>query len=181
MFSHGWIGFCVALAGTLILVLCNHDGYHFYWLVSVAYPLIVLAFVAMSISWAPPALAKVLKAEREAVRSVPRALLVLGFFWVAAFFALGAGYIKGLEMVRQAQWGLSANADGKVAALGRTSSKGGAVEWAIYEYAANGVKMTSAVRNGSLGLGPGQRVAVAYARFWPRYSFPQAAAGPVSD
>ncbi len=166
----------LALTGTLILFLCNHDGYHFFWLVSIMYPLIVVSFVLLSIPLAPAPLAQVLKAGRDTVWSWPRKTLMLAFFWVALFSGLGYAYIVGLEYLREVEWGFfTAHAAGEVVALEHTSSKGGPVEWAIYEYNVGGVTIRSAVRNASRGLGRGQALDIAYTTFWPRYSNPHTA------
>ena len=168
----------VALAGTLTLFLCNHDGYHFPWLVGCMYPLIFISFVLLSLPLAPAALAPALMAGRDTARSLPWTTLTLAFFWVALFFGLGLAYLAGLEHLREVEWGgCTAHTSGRVVALDHTSSKGGPVEWAIYEYEVGGVTMTSAVRNVSAGFSQGEEVDVRYTTFWPRYSNPHGTPG----
>lgn len=170
----GWIGSLMGLAATLILLLCNFDGYHFPWLIGPMYPLTIISFVILSLPLAPPSVAQALMANRDAVGSLSWKTLALAFFWVALFFGLGFAYISGLKYLREVDWGCcTAHTTGKVVSLDHTSSKGGPVEWTIYEYEVGGVTLTSAVRNGSRGFSRGQAVDVAYTTFWPRLSNPR--------
>lgn len=171
-----WAGLLSWLTATVVLFLCNHDAYHFPWLINPAYPVTIIAIVMVSISLAPPGLAAVLSAHRREMGALPLKALLLAIIWVILFMALGVVWIFGLEHFRKVDWGGCRNhASGKVVALGKTSSRGGAVEWAVYEFTTDGALVTSAVKNACLRLKPGQAIDVAYTGFWPRHSHPRSA------
>jgi hypothetical protein len=173
----GWIGLWSGLAATLILLLCNHDVYHFPWLI-IIYPLIPFSFLVMFIPLAPPTVVSALTTARNRVWSYSWTTLTLAFFWVALILGLSFAYINGLEYLREFEWGAcTGHTIGRVVSLGYSSTRGGCVEWAIYEYDVGGVTVTSAVRNASRGFSRGQEVYVGYTTFWPRHSNPRGMSG----
>ena len=163
-----WVGFGLVLTGTVFLVLCNYDDYHFFWLLGFLRMSFVFGFVMLGLSVVPSALAEYLLRDRSSIESFRLKTLLACFLWVGSFMVLGIAYQIGLKALDDSLYGCSAQVDGRVVAVDFTSSKGGSVEWAVYEYRVGGSLFKSAVRNKSLGLQPGQSLRVCYTSFWPR-------------
>lgn len=163
-----WVGLGLVLTGTVFLVLCNYDDYHFFWLLGFLRVSFIFGFVMLGLSLAPSSLADYLLQDRSRIGSLGLKALLACFLWIGSFMILGIAYQLGLKALDDSLYRCSAHVDGRVVAVDLTSSKGGSVEWAVYEYSVGGSLFKSAVRNKSLGLQPGQTVRVCYTSFWPR-------------
>ncbi len=167
--KYSLVGLGLILTGAVILFLCNYDDYHFYWLLSAVRVSLIFGFVMLSISIAPSALAGLLLQDRSAVTSLRLKPFLACLLWVGSFMVMGIAFQIGLETFDDTICECTARVNGTVVELDTTLSRGGSVEWAVYEYTVGGSPFRSAVRNKSLRLQPGQPVGVCYTPFWPRH------------
>lgn len=155
-----WLGLAALISGNAIMFLCNHDTYHFNWFISIAVVMIIYGTAAVLVALFP-------------VRSTVLLVLIVVLSFVVSMTYLTYGKDLLTSLIWQHSFYKTIQTEGVVVAIDYTSSKGGKLEWAIYDYPVNGILYHSAVRNEPFGLQPGQPIEVTYAVVWPRWSMIQ--------
>lgn len=168
--QRGWLGLTITGLGCVILFLCNYDDYHFPWLLAFARLSLIMGFVMFGVSLAPGKVGQALMAHKSTLTNLTLKSFFLCFLWVGIFFALGLACQYALPMLDENVFDPSAVTSGVVVAVDTTASKGGRIEWAVYEFPVEGKIQKGAVRNASLNLQQGEEVTVHYLPSWPRRS-----------
>lgn len=155
-----WIGLVAVISGNAIMFLCNNDAYHFNWLISIAVVMVIYGTAAVLVALFP-------------VRSTAPLVLLVVLSFVISMTYLTYGKDLLTSLIWRYSFYKTIQTEGIIVEIDYTSSKGGKVEWAIYDYPVDGILYHGAVQNESPGLQPGQPLEVTYAAAWPRWNMIQ--------
>ncbi len=163
------VGISLLAGGSLVLWLCNNDGYHYTILLSLSQVAVIFGVVVIGQALAPRTISDSLSGHRENFSTFDRSIQVVLILWIALWMALGIGLLWVMPIMARSAMSCTHQTAGTIIARGTSSSKGGNVQWAVYEYMVHGKVIQSATQDQEHRYKTADAIRVCYNTFWPRH------------